>query len=288
MDVWESEDLTSLNMVEPDIVLCMSFPSYYLRHPRKRTWLMHQFRPAYDLAHSAGANLSSAFRRDLRERDIRHLEACERRFTSARNVSRRLREFCGVDSEAVYHPPADAGQFYHAEAKPFIFAPSRIETLKRQELLLEAMTHVESAVVALFAGIGGQYGRLGERVVELGLSDRVRLLGQVSPAELRAFYAHSLGVFFGPRDEDYGYVTLEAMLSAKPVITCTDSGGPLEFVEDNVSGRVVPPEPRAVAAAIDALCANRRLAAAMGRTGRERYDALGLSWSTVVEKLLAA
>ena len=40
----------------------------------------------------------------------------------------------------------------------------------------------------------------------------------------------ALGVIFPPLDEDYGYVTLEAMLAAKPVITCTDSGGPLEFV----------------------------------------------------------
>ena len=45
-------------------------------------------------------------------------------------------------------------------------------------------------------------------------------------------YAHSLGVIFPAVDEDYGYVTLEAMLSSKPVITCADSGGPLEFVVD--------------------------------------------------------
>ena len=42
--------------------------------------------------------------------------------------------------------------------------------------------------------------------------------------------AHCLGVVYPPVDEDYGYVTLEAMLSSKPVLTCADSGGPLEFV----------------------------------------------------------
>ena len=287
LDVWESEDLTSLNMVEPDLVLCLAFPSYYLRHPRKRTWLMHQFRSVYDLAGIAGGGFTPALRDEVRRRDIRHLEACERRFTIARNVSRRLHDYCGVASEVIYHPPANAEHFYHAEAKPFIFAPSRIETLKRQELLLEAMPHVRAPVVALFAGTGGQSGRLGERVAELGLTDRVRLLGQVSPAELRSYYAHSLGVYFGPRDEDYGYVTLEAMLSSKPVITCTDSGGPLEFVEDGVTGRVVAPEPAAVAAAIDELYADRRRAEALGCAGREKYDALDLSWSRVVLQLLA-
>jgi glycosyltransferase involved in cell wall biosynthesis len=287
MDVWESEDFTSLNLTEPDLVLCTAFPAYYVRHPHKRTWLMHQFRPAYDLAGTAGAELSAGFRDELRERDIRHLRDCERRFTIARNVSCRMQDYCGLASEALYHPPADAELYYHAEAKPIIFAPGRIETLKRQELLLEAMVHVQSPVVVCFAGMGGQYGRLVQRVAELRLADRVRVLGHITSAELRAFYAHCLGVFFGPKDEDYGYITLEAMLAAKPVVTCADSGGPLEFVENAVTGCVVPPDPVAVAAAIDELYGDRRRAAAMGHAGRERYDALGLSWEGVVEKLLA-
>ena len=43
---------------------------------------------------------------------------------------------------------------------------------------------------------------------------------------------------FPPFDEDYGYVTLEAFLARKPVVTTTDAGGPLEFVEDGVTGLV--------------------------------------------------
>jgi glycosyltransferase involved in cell wall biosynthesis len=45
-------------------------------------------------------------------------------------------------------------------------------------------------------------------------------------------------VLFAPYQEDYGYVTLEAFLSRKPVITARDSGGTLEFVEDGVNGYV--------------------------------------------------
>ena len=77
------------------------------------------------------------------------------------------------------------------------------------------------------------------------------------------------------------------MLAAKPVITCTDSGGPLAFVEEGVTGRVLPPSPVAIAEAIDALSADRTGAKAMGRVGREAYDALGLNWSTTIERLLA-
>ena len=65
--------------------------------------------------------------------------------------------------------------------------------------------------------------------------------------------ARCLGVVFTPYDEDYGYVTLESFLASKPVITCTDSGGPVELVEDGVSGWVTEPDPRSVAEAIDRL-----------------------------------
>ena len=75
-------------------------------------------------------------------------------------------------------------------------------------------------------------------------------VGPVSEEEKRRQYAHSRAVLFPPEDEDYGYVTLEAMLAAKPVLTCDDSGGPLEFVRDGETGRIVEPTPQALADAM--------------------------------------
>jgi len=175
---------------------------------------------------------------------------------------------------------------YTAPAEPFIFCPSRLEGLKRQSLLIDAMRHVRSDVVALLAGEGGQMCHLQRRISENGLDGKVRLLGRIAEAEMLACYAHCLGVFFGPHQEDYGYVTLEAMLAAKPVITCTDSGGPVEFVVDSETGFVVEPRPECVARAIDELCARRQRSARMGEAGMARYRALGISWSKVVEQLL--
>ncbi len=73
--------------------------------------------------------------------------------------------------------------------------------------------------------------------------------------ELIDLYAGALAVVYPPFDEDFGYVTLEAFLARKPVITCTDSGGPNEFVVDGVNGFVCAPNPEALAAAIDQLAA---------------------------------
>jgi len=93
-------------------------------------------------------------------------------------------------------------------------------------------------------------------------------------------------VFFGPQDEDYGYITLEAMLSSKPVITCSDSGGPLEFVKDGETGFVVEPDPVRIAEKIDWLYANKKKARAMGQAGRQAYQEKNINWNSVVDTLL--
>ena len=287
MEFWASEDFTVLNMMEPDLVIPLSFPAFYCQHPRKRAWIMHQFRGAYELYDAANPHgISASTRAKIQELDTRCLNECERVFTIADNVTGRLARNNGVPATTLYHPPPLAEAFYSAPAQPFIFAPSRIETLKRQDLLVRAMALTKSPVVCVIAGMGGQYGALLDLVGELGLQDRVRLVGAVSDEEKISYYAHCLGVFFGPHDEDYGYVTLEAMLAAKPVITCTDSGGPLEFVLPGESGLVLEPTPKALAQGIDLLWADRKGTLGMGRTGREIYASLKLSWQSVVQTLL--
>ena len=111
-------------------------------------------------------------------------------------------------------------------------------------------------------------------------------LGAVSEEEKRRQYASALGVVFPPVDEDYGYITLEAMLARRPVITCSDSGGPLEFVRDGVTGRVCEPTPEALAEALDDLWAARARARQMGERGRQLYDHLNISWANVVRRLM--
>ena len=104
------------------------------------------------------------------------------------------------------------------------------------------------------------------------MRDRVVFAGAVAGDELIDLYAGALAVVYAPFDEDYGYVTLEAFLCAKPVITATDSGGTLEFVVDGQNGFVCAPEPAAIGAALARLAADRALRRA-ARSGRARAGA---------------
>ena len=116
--------------------------------------------------------------------------------------------------------------------------------------------------------------------------DRVTFLGAVGDDTLVELYRDALAVVYPPFDEDFGYVTLEAFLARKPVITCADSGGPNEFVQDGENGFVCEPTPESIAAAIDTLAVDRARAAAMGDAG---YDvARRISWDGVIEKLLGS
>jgi glycosyltransferase involved in cell wall biosynthesis len=286
---WEAEDFDELNGYSPDIAICLRFPTYCLQHHRKVVWLLHQHRAFYDLWNGEppeDAPERYKLRQWVIQKDTAHLASVKHVYTISQNVSKRLKHFNGLRSTPLYHPPPMFGKLYTAEPEAYIFAPSRLESLKRQWLLIEAMQYVRAPIAALIAGAGGQERQYAKLIDQLGLGARIRLVGRLSEEDLAAYYACCLGVFFGPSDEDYGYITLEAMLARKPVITCTDSGGPLEFVVNQETGLVVEPNPHAVAAAIESLYGNRKRAAELGAVGYARYQGLQLSWDNVANELV--
>ncbi len=106
----------------------------------------------------------------------------------------------------------------------------------------------------------------------------------MSADDLLALYAGCRAAYYGPVDEDYGYVTVESFLSDKPVLTTTDAGGPLEFVSDGENGLVAAPDPESVAAAIDRFFAwpESRLRE-MGEVGHLRVA--DITWDHVIDRL---
>ena len=77
-------------------------------------------------------------------------------------------------------------------------------------------------------------------------------------------------------------MTLEGFAAKRPVVTLTDSGGPLEFVERRGTGLVTPPEPRAIADAFDRLFSTVRSPRGWGRPATRRSSArsrAGRRWS---------
>jgi glycosyltransferase involved in cell wall biosynthesis len=166
-----------------------------------------------------------------------------------------------------------------------VLSVGRLESVKRVDLIVSAMQRIAPGLRLLIAGDGTQRSNVENIAVRTGVTDRVTFLGSVGDDELIDLYKSALAVVYPPYDEDFGYVTLEAFLARKPLITCVDSGGPNEFVVDGVNGIVCDPAPDAIAAAVNRLASDRRLAATMGDAG---YDvARTITWDGVIEKLVS-
>src|SRR4030095_11729553 len=142
---------------------------------------------------------------------------------------------------------------------------ARHEPLKRIDLVLRAMAHVASPVRLVIVGDGSQRMELEGKAAALNVGHRITFAGPLWGEPVADLYAGALGVVYAPFDEDYGYVTLEAFLATKPVITTTDDGGPLEFVRDGTNGFVCQPAAPSLAAGIDRLPAHRGLPGASPR-----------------------
>jgi glycosyltransferase involved in cell wall biosynthesis len=224
--------------------------------------------------------------------DNTFLPEAERIYTNSGITAKRLLAYNGLQGEVLFPPLFDAAGYRSDGYGDYVFAPSRLSAIKRQALLVEAMAHVRTPVRLVIAGPPdepAQLERLQRLVAEHGLELRVELHGGWMPEERkRELFAGALACAYVPYDEDsYGYVTLESFQARKPVVTCSDSGGTLELVEDGVNGYVVEPRPERLAQALDELMEDRARARELGEAGFEKVERLEISWDTVVERLLA-
>lgn len=288
---WRLLDLSEANGKPVDLVIGMKFPAYLVAHERKVLWIMHQHRSAYNLWDTPFDDLSTYMdgahvREWIRQADNRLIPEAKKVFANSKTVADRLRRFNRIESQPLYHPPPRAERLRRGEQGDYVFYPSRLEPQKRQELLLEAMKFVTTPVKIILAGGSNDPKRYESLVRKYGVGDRVCLRGFVPESEVIDLYANALGVCYLPFDEDYGYVTLEAMYSGKPVVVVRDGGGATELIEHEREGFIVEPDPKDLAAALDALYSDRARARAMGQRGQEKMKAMNLSWESVVENLI--
>lgn len=279
-----------------DRVISMKFPAYFIEAENHTTWLIHQYRQAYDLWGSEYGNLPPDCRgelvRDLiRSHDDEFFTRERRLFTISSEVSRRLKEYNGVDAPPLRAPINDPHLFVGGERGNYIVAPGRINAAKRQYLLVEAMRFLPASARLIVAGppeSQAEADRLHSIVAQHGLEDRVLLdMRFLDRSELADYVNHSAGVAYLPFQEDsYGYVTMEAFEAGKPVITTSDAGELLDIVIDERTGFVCEPDPEALADRMAKVLYNHRTASAMGAAGRDLWRSKDISWEAHINKLL--
>lgn len=270
-----------------DAVISTKAPTYLVRHPNHVCYLVHTIRVFYDMFESSFPEAGTRVGRQralIRKLDTLALSQprTKRVFAIGEEVATRLRRDNGIPA-SVLHPPLGIEGLRPGAAGDYILLPGRLHRWKRVHLAIDAIRSVSRPLKLLIAGTGEDECYL--RDLASG-DDRIVFLGHVTDATLADLYSNALAVVFVPVREDYGYVTVEAFRSGKPVITCHDSGEAARLVEDGRTGLVVAPEPAALASAIERLDDNRTWSLAMGANALEREK--GVRWETVVSALCGA
>lgn len=295
--MWRALDLSTFAGHPIDLVIPTKFPSYYVRHPKKSVWLVHQLRSIYDLYGGQFSDIGDdprdeALRRILTDGDTQTLGECAFRGAISQTVADRLDTFNGLSAEVLY-PPLPLGNRYRtAPAEPYILSVGRLCRIKRVELMITALPHVRDLRLKV-VGVPDEPGTLDylqNLVKHYGVIPRVDFLGRVSEEELLDLHARATATFYAPFNEDYGYVTIEAMASGKPVVTASDSGGPLEFVRHDENGLVADPTPESIGAAFNLLLDDPERAQDLGANGRKFIESSGMlegGWDRVIDRLLS-
>lgn len=274
-----------LDLSSYDVVISTKVPTYSIKHANHVLYLMHTVRAFDDMFNDAFPRQERAHfvqRAQVHQIDYKAICGAKARFAIGHEVARRLQRWRGLDCE-VLHPPLGFNEFRQGAQGNYFFLPGRLHRWKRVDLAIEAVRRSRLPFKLLIAGTGEAEAELKQAAAG---DDRIEFLGRVSDEELVTLYTGALAVPFLPVREDYGYITLEAFASGKPVVTCSDSGETCQFVRHRETGLVAAPNPDSVREALEWLWDNRESASRMGGSGYQ--SAQSMSWARTAAALATA
>jgi glycosyltransferase involved in cell wall biosynthesis len=283
-------------LINVDKVIALKFPAYIVRHPNKVIWLLHQYRQAYDLFDQGQTNIppgndGEEIRTIIWNGDNEAFSEAQRIFTNSEVTQGRLKHYNGFDSEVLLPPLNNPELFVGGGLGQYIFAGGRVNSMKRQRLLIEALAYTPRHVKLVIAGppdspsAADELRKLSE---EPAVCDRLTLDLRFLPrAELAGYVNNALACAYVPFDEDsLGYISMEAANAGKALITTSDSGGVLRLVKHGVTGWVAEPDAKSLAAAMTDAANNRNDTMTRGHVAKELWNELAVAWPKTVEKLL--
>lgn len=191
------------------------------------------------------------------------------------SVAEWARAFVPANRIHVVPNPAPSWDEPQRTREAVVLGMGRLGREKGFDLLIEAFAKVEGRHPGWrldIAGRGELRAELVELSRELGIGDRVRLLGEVDEPERELRRASIFAL--SSRYEGFPNVLLEAMACGTPVVAVDCPSGPRDIVEDETTGLLVPMEDAsALASALERLMASAELRDRLGGNAREAVRA---------------
>ena len=137
---------------------------------------------------------------------------------------------------------------------PLLVTPGALIERKGQRLVIEALTHLPEARLAL-AGSGEDMPQLEALARRLGVEDRVHFLGLVNHEVLPNLLCAADVLVLPSSSEGLANVWIEGLACGTPIVI-PDIGGAGEVVKDSSAGRLVERNPESIAKAVAEILAD--------------------------------
>ena len=205
------------------------------------------------------------------------------------NVQEKV-TYVPIGIQPVIYAPWDADEIRaRYPGKKIVFALGRLVPYKGFHVLIEAATRLGPEYLVLIGGKGPLQEELQKQIEELGVQDRVKLLGYLSVEELPAMFG-ACDVYVmssNQKTEAFGIVQIEAMSCGKPVVSTRIPHSGVSWVnKDGESGLNVPPDdPKNLAFAIKRICDNEKNYQKFTAGAMKRYEELFTS-RQMIDKIL--
>ena len=162
----------------------------------------------------------------------------------------RRRVGVAVAADAVQPMPVASVERPLSDGSAGIVVIGRLTLQKRVHLAIEALAvtrRLGKAFTLTIVGDGPALSALEALVTRLGLTAWVRFAGSVRPDEVPCYLATAPCCVMPAEGEGFGLVAAEALMQGVPVVACQDGGGVLDVVPRSGAGRIVAPNPDAIA-----------------------------------------
>lgn len=183
----------------------------------------------------------------------------------------------GVDLEHLAFPEGTDQRIQAAyPGKKIILSIGRLTYYKGFRYLIEAAQYLGEDKMVLIGGVGELQAELERQIADLGVGDRVRLVGSIPKAEIGAYFK-AADLFCLPsiaRAEAFGVVLAEALAMGVPIVSCDipDSGVNWVNLHDQTGINVPVCNSRALAEAINGILESPELMTRFRKGCRERYN----------------
>ncbi len=158
---------------------------------------------------------------------------------NSENVKNRVLRFYGSELYNkcnVVYTGIETNKFYNKKSEGFYLSASRLDKLKRIDLLIEAFREMPDKTLFI-TGIGPDEERLKDLASDC---NNIQFLGSVDDKEMKRLYAECFATICCNVDEDLGLTPIESNASGKPSL-CVKEGGFKETIIENVNGLFFEP-----------------------------------------------